>query len=129
MTADGRPHWFELNTWDPEKAKTFYAESFGWTFMEMPVPNAPAYILCKSGEDVVAGIFTLTSPFFDGATDMWLTYFAVEDIDARIEQVAKAGGHVRRPPWDIPGFGRVAVLDDATGATQAWITPTKESQS
>jgi len=123
MSAHGSIFFNELNTWDPQKAMAFYGRTLGWTFDEMPGQGGHAYILAKSGEAVVAGIFTYTSPFFDGAQDFWLTYIAVDDIDRRCEAARAAGAHVRRPPFDVPGFGRIAVLDDATGVTLAFIQP------
>jgi len=121
MSAHGTVHFNELNTWEPQKAMAFYGKTLGWTFDEMPGPDGTSYILAKSGEAVVAGIFTYTSPFFDGAQDFWLTYIAVDHIDRRCEAARAAGANVRRPPFDVPGFGRIAVLDDATGVTLAFI--------
>jgi predicted enzyme related to lactoylglutathione lyase len=47
----------------------------------------------------------------------WMTYFAVEDVDAAAEQVEALGGRVCVPPTDIPDVGRFAVIDDPQGAT------------
>ena len=33
--------WNELRTNDVEGAKTFYGETIGWTFEEMPLPEGP----------------------------------------------------------------------------------------
>ena len=119
----GTVYFNELNTWNPEEAKAFYGDVLGWTFQEVPTGDGQTYILARSGDALAGGIFTYTSPMFDGAQEFWLTYFAVDDIDARCEAAKANGAHVRRPPFDVPGFGRIAVLDDPAGATLAFIQP------
>ena len=123
MSAHGSVFFNELNTWEPQKSMAFYGQTLGWTFEEMPGPDGTSYFLAKSGDAVVGGIFTYTSPFFDGADDIWLPYIAVDDIASACTAAGAAGGNVRRPPFDVPGFGRIAVLDDTTGVTLAFIQP------
>ena len=63
MTKHGFIHYNERNTWDPEPLKEFYAKTLGWTFEEIQgAPDTPPYTLCKSGDAVVAGMFTYHSP-------------------------------------------------------------------
>lgn len=40
----------------------------------------------------------------------------MDDVDAHAERVKAAGGAVHRPPEDIPGVGRFAVVADPQGA-------------
>ena len=51
-----------------------------------------------------------------GARPMWMGYIGVDDVDAFAQRVTAAGGAVRRPPEDIPGVGRFAVVADPDGA-------------
>ena len=39
MTEHGHFHWNELTTRDIERAKKFYADTLGWTFESMPMPE------------------------------------------------------------------------------------------
>lgn len=123
MTTHGGIHFCELNTWHPDKAMTFYGQTLGWTFEAMPMGDGPDYHLARANGSVVAGIFAYTSPDFDGLPDVWLTYVAVDDVDARCAAAEAAGATINRAPFDVPGFGRIAVLDDPTGAVIAFIQP------
>lgn len=46
----------------------------------------------------------------------WDVYFAVDDCDASTETARAQGGTVLMGPDDVPGVGRVAVLQDPQGA-------------
>ena len=52
----------------------------------------------------------------------WGVYFSVEDCDAAAEKVTSLGGVVHRPPADIPGTGRFAVVQDPQGGVFNIIT-------
>jgi len=115
-------HWNELNTRDVAKAKAFYAETFGWTYNDMPIEGG-TYVLIMVGEQLVGGMFDITAPEFDGMPAHWFTYFACDDIDAVVGKVAGAGGMVIRPPWDMPTVGRIAIVKDSSGAVSGWMMP------
>jgi predicted enzyme related to lactoylglutathione lyase len=121
MSKHGSFVWNELNSWDPEAAKRFYGETLGWSFDAMPMPNG-TYWIAKMGDEMVAGIFPLHSPDFDGIPSHWLPYIEVDDIDERLKGVAAAGGGIIRPAFDVPGIGRIAIVMDAEGAGHGWIT-------
>jgi uncharacterized protein len=122
MAAHGSFYWNELNTRNPEAAKTFYGATLGWTFDAMPMPVG-TYWVAKAGDTPVGGIFTMDDPKFDGVPEHWLSYIAVDDVDARVKKLAAAGGGLGREPFDVPGVGRIAIVHDATGAWVGWITP------
>ena len=50
----GHFHWNELMTRDVEKAKKFYADTMGWTFDAMPMPDGGTYSLAMAGGQPVA---------------------------------------------------------------------------
>jgi len=122
MTAHGSFHWNELNTHDPKLAREFDGKALGWTFDVMPMPGFDYYI-AKSGDKAVGGIFEMKRPEFEGMPSHWLAYIAVDDVDARIADAVKLGATIRRGPWDIPEVGRVAIVQDPTGAVAGRITP------
>lgn len=122
MSQHGTFHWNELNTREPAKARDFYAQMLGWTFDEMPDGDG-IYLVAKVGDRMVGGIFEMKGKMFDGIPSHWLPYLAVDDVDASTARIADAGGEVIRPPWDVPGVGRVAIVRDPTGAVSGWMTP------
>lgn len=122
MSAHGTVHWSELNTHDVEKAKTFFGETLGWSFEAMPMPEG-TYWLIKSGEALVGGMFEMKGEPFKGVPEHWLTYVAVDDVDARVDKARKAGAKLGRDPFDVPGVGRIAIVQLPGGAMMGWMTP------
>ncbi|MEK4033261.1 VOC family protein [Methylocystis sp. IM3] len=127
MAADPQaPHgvvcWSELAVHDVARAQTFYAETLGWRFEPMTMPDMTYWIIC-CGEARVGGMFEMKGAAFDGVPEHWLTYIAVDDIDARLAKAAAAGAKICKDAFDIPGVGRMAVLAEPGGAVVAWMTP------
>ncbi|WP_370455230.1 SRPBCC domain-containing protein [Pseudolabrys sp. FHR47] len=129
LHTDGmeKPHgkfvWNELNTRDVEGAKRFLGATLGWTFEASPMPNFTYWVI-KKGDERIGGIFDLSSDTrCRGVPEHWLTYIAVDDVDARLKVALAAGAREGRPPQDIPGVGRMAVLQQPGGAMVAWLTP------
>ena len=123
----GKVWWNELNTNDVEGAKAYYGATLGWSFDEMPMGDTGAvYNVAKLGDQMVAGIFdTSAMPGMENVPAHWFTYFAVDDVDAAAAATAAAGGHVKREPWDVEGVGRIASVQDPTGATMGLMTPSE----
>jgi uncharacterized protein len=122
MESHGRFHWNELMTRDVEKAKKFYADTLGWSFEAMPMPDGNYWIATIDGEPV-AGIFDIGGAEYQGVNEMWMPYIAVDDIDARVRKAAQAGAKVMKEPFDVPGVGRIAMLTEPGGAGIGWMTP------
>ena len=118
--AHGAFAWNELVTEDVETAKRFYADTLGWSYDSMPMPQGGTYWLAKLGDKMVGGLMTM-----EGVPPMWLPYIEVDDVDARAAKAAAKGGEIMRPPFDIPDVGRIAILKDATGAAVGLMTPVK----
>lgn len=125
MWMHGAFFWNELMTRDIERAKGFYGATLGWTFEGMPMEDGMYWVAKMDGEPV-GGLFPMQGPQFQGLPEHWFAYIAVDDVDARLGRVQAAGGAVMRPPFDVPGVGRIAIVRDATGAGIGWITPAPE---
>lgn len=117
--------WFENGTSDLEKAKSFYAEIFGWEPVDVPMPGEgqAMYTLMKSAGDDVAGMYELSGPQFEGVPPHWLSYVCVEDADACAAKAAGLGATTMMEPFDVPGVGRMAFFSDLTGAHFAVFQP------
>lgn len=119
----GDVHWTELMTRDPAAARGFYEKTVGWRFVENPMgPDLP-YLVAMRGETAVAGVFDMNGPEFDGMPAHWMTYIAVDDVDAACVAAQAAGGTVTRPAFDVPRVGRIAMVADSTGAVVGLMTP------
>jgi hypothetical protein len=110
-------------TRDVERAKRFYQNTIGWSFEAMPMADGGTYWVAKLHGNSVAGIFSLNAPGYDGVPESWMSYLAVDDVDARVEKAMKAGAKLMKPIFDVPGVGRIAILQEPTGAGVGWMTP------
>ena len=122
MTEHGHFHWNELATRDVERARKFYADTLGWTFEAMPMAEG-TYLIASADGEPVAGI---TETDDGGAPEGWMSYIAVDDVDARVKKAVQAGAKVMQPAFDIPGVGRIVILTEPGGAAIGWMTPASE---
>ena len=113
-----KPVWVDLSSSDPEKARAFYADIFGWDIEVNPDPQYGGYGMAEVGGKRVAGIGPKMSP---DAPTAWSVYIATDDIDALAKKVEAAGGKVVAPPFDVGDQGRMAAFQDPSGAViSAW---------
>lgn len=120
----GRVLWNELNTHDVQRAKAFYGATLGWEFVPQPMDTSSGtYWLIKCGDAGIGGVFELNGPRFADVPDHWLPYLGVDDIDLCIAEAIAVGATVLRPPFNIGGIGRIAILRDPCGAASGWMTP------
>lgn len=101
--------WNEAAVDDPEAARGFYSEVFGFTFDEMP--DSGGYATFKTDANPLGGLGGAQP----GAPKGWTTCFSVSSTDDSIAKVEAAGGKVTMAPMDTE-FGRFAVVEDPWGA-------------
>jgi hypothetical protein len=116
----GRFCWFELSTTDQTAAKLFYSRLFGWTCEDMPIGPDAAYTFFRiNGRDVGACCTLQPEQLQHGVPPNWLTYVAVSNVDESVAKAQSLGGTVIVPGCDVFDSGRLAVLQDPTGAVIA----------
>jgi predicted enzyme related to lactoylglutathione lyase len=106
--------WVDLATPDVESAKAFYGGVFGWEAEDMPAGEDQAYAMCRRDGQWVAALYARPEP--DERPPSWLSYVSVEDADAIAAAAREAGGTVVTEPFDVRDSGRMAVLEEPTGA-------------
>jgi hypothetical protein len=116
--------WDELHASDPERAKGFYGEVFGWNWIEKDMGPMGTYHTAQEGKPEAAAEEGANS--FAGcmqllpevtAPSAWMPYFTIDDADASHAKALELGAGCHVPPSHIPGVGRFTVLTDPTGAT------------
>jgi predicted enzyme related to lactoylglutathione lyase len=118
LTDPGSFCWFELGTTDQTAAKAFYASLFGWDAHDTPLGPDEAYTVFKHGGRDAAACYTIRQEQRDqGVPPHWMIYVTVADADAGARRAAELGGTVIVQPFDVSDLGRMAVLQDPTGAT------------
>jgi predicted enzyme related to lactoylglutathione lyase len=121
--SHGRLYWNELRTHDAERAMRFYTETIGWRFEKSGMPDGHTYWVAMADGQPVAGLFPLPSPQFDSVPESWMSFIAVDDVDARVAKAVAAGARLVMPIFDVPDVGRIAMLLEPSGAGVGWITP------
>ncbi len=106
---------------DQTAAKKFYSELFGWDIHEFTMAPNDFFTFKMDGCDVAAAYTLPVEQRSQGVPAHWNLYVAVENADAAAGRAAKLGAKVLAAPFDVFDAGRVAVLQDPTGAVfSAW---------
>jgi predicted enzyme related to lactoylglutathione lyase len=109
--------WVDLATTDPEGAKAFYGRLFGWEGEDMPAGEGVTYTMYRlRGHYVAASAPQMDDERAAGIPPHWNSYVSVDDVDATAARVPDLGGTVLAGPFDVFDAGRMAVLQDPTGA-------------
>ena len=123
----GKFIWAELMTPDTAAAGTFYSDVVGWSIKEMKMDGMPSYYLFETGAgdacQGIGGMMTFPPELEGKLPPNWTGYVAVDDVDQTARDFVSEGGKVQRPPEDIPGIGRFAVVADPHGAVICIMTP------
>lgn len=107
--------WADCISTDAAKSKQFYADVMGWDSDEMPMGDSGAmYTMFKHDGHYVAGLgpAQVGSPM----PSHWMSYVAVDDVDAIAPKVTELGGKILFGPMDVFESGRMISIQDPTGA-------------
>ena len=105
--------FFEIISGDPERARGFYRELFGWTAEADPAMGGYALVDTAAGDGAIGGGI--------GAADAddpagVRVYMRVDDLQAYLERAEKLGGTRVSEPMDLPGgHGQIAMITDPDG--------------
>ncbi len=94
-----------------ELTRGFYSKAFGWTFSDF----GPDYSAMTTG-DVDVGLNgqpeeALAAP---------LPVIRVDDLEAALDAVTKAGGVIAKPIFSFPGGRRFQFIDSAGSELAVW---------
>ncbi|WP_435737397.1 VOC family protein [Cellulosimicrobium sp. PMB13] len=111
----GVPCWVDTEQPDVDEALAFYGALFGWAFEDRLPPGAGGrYVVASLGGLPVAAIASRAP---DEGSPEWVTYVAVDDVDAAARGVEDLEGEVLDGPVTVGDAGRMAVVRDRQGAT------------
>jgi predicted enzyme related to lactoylglutathione lyase len=121
--AKSRFVWHDFMAADVDGAKRFYGELFGWTFK----PGEHGYNHIESKGAMIGGILGLADEQRKvGVPPHWIGYVEVDDCDAAVARVRKAGGQVYHQEA-METVGRFAICADPQGATFSPFQPARAS--
>ncbi|MHC4472548.1 MAG: VOC family protein [Planctomycetota bacterium] len=99
----------EIPVGDPEAAKRFYGEVFGWQFQDIPEMEYTLYTT-REGE-MGGGIMKR----HEGVPQQMVNYLCVDDIGATLERIQNHGGKVVHPEMPVGNVGWAAWASDPDG--------------
>lgn len=122
----GRIIWHDLLTQDISRVRHFYADLLGW---EYQIEHASDFVW-RSGEadyPLIMAEGEAHGGFVDPGEDIvsrWLAYVMVKDVDDMTASAKSLGATIIRDPFDTPGVGRSAVIQDLHGGVIGLTSPT-----
>ena len=108
-----RLDYVELPVTDLSATRSFYEQAFGWSLTEF----APTYAATTTN-DTDLGI--ASDP--EQKPKAPLAVIQVEDLEAALASVERAGGSIVRPIFGFPGGRRFEFLDPAGNQLAVWQT-------
>ena len=109
--------WIELHTTDQAAAKTFYGSLFGWAAHDSPMGPNDYYTEFKlQGREAAAACTLRPDEKSQGIPPYWMIYISVDNADAAAAKAQELGGKSFGPAFDVMEAGRMAVVQDPTGA-------------
>jgi predicted enzyme related to lactoylglutathione lyase len=113
----------ELNTTDPQKAKSFYGSLFDWTLEDVDMGGGMIYTMIKVGDGTGGGLMKHPMP---GAPSIWIPYVLVDDVAASTKKAKSEGGTVIKDVSEVPNMGSFSIIQDPTGGVIGlWQTKAK----
>jgi predicted enzyme related to lactoylglutathione lyase len=115
--APGTFCWPELATTDQKAGVAFYRALLGWDVIEQPIGPTEIYSMFTLRGLEVAAASTLQADERQlGVPSHWNSYVSVASADESAKRAQELGGKVLAPAFDVMDAGRMAVLQDPTGA-------------
>src|SRR5918999_5906462 len=109
--------WTDLSTPDADGARDFYGPLLGWEFVDEPIPEEAGggvYRMARIDGRAAAAMYETTERH-----PAWASYVTVDDVDAMAASASELGANLMGEPFDVMTSGRMALVQDPTGAVFA----------
>ena len=115
--ATGNFVWCDLSSFRVARAKDFYSHLFGWTYHAATQPDGSPYYVAAAPFRDAAAIFEMPANFQQmGLPRFWMSYIAVDDIQAAVDRAKRLGGIVEVGPVAFDDDASIALIRDPLGA-------------
>lgn len=110
---------FEIHADNPERARKFYGDLFGWEFTQFGGPMD--YWIIRTGSEGQPGIDggimrRMGAPPADGQpVNAYVCTVDVDQLDESLEKALASGGRLAAPKMAIPKIGWLAYAKDPEG--------------
>ncbi len=100
---------------DTAKDKEFYGYLLGWQSHDFDMGDV-VYTIFKTDDKDLGGMLQTPVNQEEVIPPHWLSYVAVDDVEAMADKAPKLGADLKVPVRTIPNTGKFVVLMDPTGA-------------
>jgi predicted enzyme related to lactoylglutathione lyase len=115
--APGTFCWPELATSDQKSAVAFYRALFGWELNDQPLGPGETYSMFQVRGKPVAAAHTIgPEERQHGVPPHWGSYVSVASADDAARKAKSLGAKILAEPFEVMDVGRMAVIEDPTGA-------------
>lgn len=116
--AQQRVGWNELSTSDPDAARSFYGDQFGWATDDfMPMGEMGDYRFIDHGGQRLGALCGM----MPGGQPRWRYYIRVPSVGAAKTTIEAEGGSVLMGPHEVPGGDSIIIATDPQGAEFALV--------
>lgn len=105
--------WYTILTPDINASLEFYSAIFGWTAQTMEMAPGVSQAIMVRGQEQIADV----SPTDAHTPPCWLLSVVARDLDKDFAHAMSLGAQALMPPSPLGNFGRLAIVNDPTGAT------------
>lgn len=112
--------WIDLGTVDADAAQAFYTGLFGWEVVNKPMGDEGVYSMFRCGGRDVCALYGRDP---GEGPPAWLSYVTVDDVEEVAARARDAGALSVQDPFDVFDAGRMALIEDPTGAHLALWEP------
>jgi predicted enzyme related to lactoylglutathione lyase len=107
--------WNELMTDNVEKAKAFYGNLLGWSHQDHDMKDM-TYTMFHVGEKMIGGMLPIPQDKKGQIPPHWMSYILVKDLKETVTKAQSLGANIIKSETPIENFGKLAVIQDPTGA-------------
>jgi predicted enzyme related to lactoylglutathione lyase len=108
---DGSIVWFEIPADNPERAKAFYSNLFGWKINPFPGTSDYSHIDTGGADDTPDGALKRRKDPYEPVVN----YVGVNSVDKFADKIAQLGGKICMAKTPVPQMGYFAVCQDTEG--------------
>jgi predicted enzyme related to lactoylglutathione lyase len=127
-TLLGRPLWYELMTTDMKAAEAFYRDVVGWKTAPFEGAGQPYTMFTRTADTSTSVGGVMTKPAEVEAPPFWAMYIGVPSLDEAVAEIKKHGGRSHTDVIEIPGVGRMQLMQDPQGAVFYIMEPSSSEQ-
>ena len=116
----GQIGWIDLTVDDADDRRDFYSAVVGWQSQAFPMEDGAwhDHVMTDADGNALAGVCNARGTNA-GLPAVWVPYFVVDDLDARLQVAKERGAELLSGPRGTPPF---AILRDPGGACFALVT-------